>query len=96
MAGRAPAGVTILAQQAAPGTELACRAQEHDFVQSEISVRRGVVSFYATEALLSAKTMGEWLAAIQRLVTQDRQAGRLPVFVEPTLTLLGNSDIPAP
>ena len=59
-------------------------------------VKRGIVSYYATEALASAATMAQWLDEIQRLVASDIDAGRLPARLQPALTLLGDPRAPAP
>ena len=55
-----------------------------------------MVSYYATEALLTANTTADWLASIQRLVALDSASGRLPAWLQPNLTLLGNPDTAAP
>lgn len=79
-----------MAQHALPGSELACRAQEHEFSRDGEMERRGVLSYYATETMASADTVTDWIAAIRRLAASDVAAGRLLAWQEPKLVLVGN------
>ncbi|MCX6033142.1 MAG: hypothetical protein NT169_28140 [Chloroflexi bacterium] len=87
-----PVHTAALVMKAAPGAELACRA--HNLPPEHPAQPRGLISYYATAALVDATTVGDWLARIQALVQQDIQAGRLPRFYRPDLCALGDSDQP--
>ncbi len=78
--------------QAEAGAELACRAHEHDFSYKGQLVRRGIVSYFATETLSQATSMNAWLAAINQQSEQAVTGGLLPKFRQPMLRVVGNGD----
>lgn len=77
--------------QAEPGLELACRARNYRFEHQGQLRQRGVISYYAVQALTQATTMAEWLQEINRLVQGDVDQGRLPKFYQPALQILGTA-----
>src|SRR5262249_20810072 len=56
----------------------ACEAYCYPFVIEGRRVPRGVISYYATKALIEATTMEEWVHKSQELCDQDVAHGVLP------------------
>ena len=80
--------------KAQPGAELACRA--HNLPPDHPAQPRGVISYFATAALATAATVGDWLARIEALVQLDVEANLLPTFYRPDLCMLGDRNHAAP
>ncbi len=57
--------------QSEPGSELACRARNYHFQHQGQLRQRGVISYYAGQALAQTTTMAAWLKEINRLVQID-------------------------
>jgi hypothetical protein len=54
------------------------------------SLERGIISYYAVEALALADTMSSWLAGIEEAVQSDLRKGRLTLLQAPELQMLGD------
>jgi hypothetical protein len=80
--------------KAQPSAELACRA--HNLPPDHPAQPRRVISYFATAALATAVTLGDWLARIEALVQLDVEANLLPTFYRPDLCVLGDSGWDAP
>ena len=89
-----PAHAAALVMKAQPGAELACRA--HNLPPDHPAQPRGVISYFATAALATAATVGDWLARIEALVQLDVEANLLPTFYRPDLCVLGDRNHAAP
>jgi hypothetical protein len=76
---------------AEPGLELVCHARNYRFAQQGIPRQRGVISYYAVQALPQATTLSAWLQEIERLVQRDVRQSRLPEFYQPSLHILGEA-----
>ncbi len=90
MRGRVPPEAVALVLEAPAGTELTCRAHNHTFEQCQPPTERGIISYYAGQALSGAVTAQSWLDSIRKSADSDRAAGLLPAFRWPSLTLLGD------
>ncbi|MEM7111665.1 MAG: hypothetical protein AAF614_04485 [Chloroflexota bacterium] len=73
-----------------PGAELACRGHNFKLPAGEGAKRRGVVSYYAVEALPQVNNLDDWLTLMQELIQQDVADGKLPIFYQPELQILGD------
>lgn len=89
-----PVQPAALVMKAQPGAELTCRA--HNLPPNHPAQPRGVISYFATAALATAVTLGDWLARTEALLQLDVEAGLLPVFYRPDLRLLGDRGWDAP
>lgn len=76
------------------GAELSCRGHNYNLPVGDHTLPRGVVSYYASATLASARTLSDWQARIETLVQRDVQAGKLPPLYEPELQVLGDGDQP--
>lgn len=77
--------------KAEPNTELVCRARNYWFPAHSISQERGVISYYAVQALPQVTTMASWLQHIETMVRTDLRQDRLPGFYQPSLQILGHA-----
>lgn len=84
----------MIIPQAAPGAELACRA--HNLPAAHPAAPRGVLSYYATQALPNTPTLADWLTGIEALADADFAVGRLLPLHRPHLRLLGDGGQPTP
>jgi hypothetical protein len=91
-----PTGITAIVQKAEPGADLACRALDHRFEDGGVTVERGVISYYAVNALPQATTVGRWLSAMDRAANDDLRRGRITSFHLPSLQVVGDAGTPVP
>jgi hypothetical protein len=89
LSGRVPNHVQAIVMRANPGEGLTCRAKEHNF--GDGIGPRGIVSYYATEAIGAAADMADWLARIRTHVERDIRGGRLSPIRQPDLQLIGHT-----
>ena len=73
-----------------PGAELTCTGHNYNLPPGDAAQRRGVLSYYATTALLVAHSMADWLARMEAHIQQDVEVGHLSAFYRPQLQLLGD------
>jgi len=59
-------------------------------IMSYYEIMRGIISYYAIEALAHADTMASWLAEIEEAVQSDAGKGRLTALQKPSFQLLGD------
>jgi hypothetical protein len=85
-----PANADAIVAKAIPGGELTCRAHNFTVDGRGGRVERGVLSYYATEWLERADTIGAWLTAIEAAMEAARSGGRLRPFETPLLQVLGD------
>jgi len=85
-----PANVVAIVMKAQPGAELSCRASNYRFDHNGAKRERGVVSYYATNALPRVTTAESWLGLISELSSSDLSRGRLKPSYRPSLQILGN------
>lgn len=78
--------------KAQPGAELACRGHNFKLPAGEQAIPRGVVSYYAAVTLPYTTHMSDWLTNIEKLAQQDVADGKLPIFYQPSLQLLGDGN----
>lgn len=78
------------------GAELACRARNHVFEYGGRQVEHGVISYYASQSLPQATTVGSWLQLIDGNGAADFRAGRLPAFYRLSLRIIGDPATPLP
>lgn len=77
--------------QARPGEELSCRAHNYEYTIDNKPVMRGVISYYAAQALSQATTVESWLSAINQLVAEDMTKKRLSRSYQPNLQITGEA-----
>jgi hypothetical protein len=77
--------------RAEPGAELVCTGRNYNLPPGNNAQPRGVLSYYATEALPQSHSMADWLARIESHIQEDIEAGHLPPFYRPQLQILGDS-----
>ena len=85
-----PTNVVALVMKALPGTELACRTANYRFMVNGQQLDRGVISYYATQALTETTTMESWLHLIEARCNSDLREGLLPRLYGPSLQILGD------
>ncbi len=87
-----PGIASALLASAAPGEEMTCRAQNRPFATGAgAEEERGVVSFYALQALAVAQTTEDWSQRTTALCRADVEAGRLPAsFAFSTIAVHGD------
>jgi hypothetical protein len=90
LAGRVPANVAALIMKSKEGEELSCKASNFEAKRDQVEENRGVISYYATQTLPIAKTMGGWLKHIENLISKDYEKGRLSMLKKPDLTVIGD------
>lgn len=73
-----PGIAAALLVSAAPGEEMTCLAKNRTFATQTGSEERGVVSFYALQALTTSDSAEDWSSRTTSLCTADVAAGRLP------------------
>jgi hypothetical protein len=74
-----PGVASALLVSAVPGEEMSCLAHDQDLrVGADPPESRGVVSFYALQALASSETTEDWSRRTTELCRADVDAGRLP------------------
>lgn len=77
--GRVPSNAAALLVSAVPGQELTCRAQSRAIPDgAEGAAERGVVSYYALQALASSETVADWSSRTTALCNADVESSRLP------------------
>jgi hypothetical protein len=72
-----------------PG-EVQCTAGTHEFEVNGSRTARGIISYYATLALVNADTMTAWLQQTLALCNADVAQGRLPQTKALSLTITGD------
>jgi hypothetical protein len=77
--------------KAPQGGELLCKAHNYRFNENNRLVDRGVVTYYAAQALPRSTAVKDWLELIDRLSTSDIKRKRLKPMYQPVLEILGNS-----
>ena len=73
-----PGIAAALFVNAPPGEEMTCLAKNRTFATETGPAERGVVSFYALQALATSDSVEDWSSHTTSLCTADVAAGRLP------------------
>ena len=91
-----PANVTALVMKTLPGEELTCTARDFTFEKEGKSIKQGVMSYYASQALMRATSLESWKKLIDQFSERDVVSGRLPEAYLPSLQILGDAKLNLP
>ena len=90
-----PANVGAILKKAEVGAELTCRAHEKEFDVDGATVRRGVISYYASATLTQAQDKAaSWLHLIEQMSATDVVNMTITAFYQPSLQLSGDLGVP--
>ena len=79
--------------KAEAGQELACQGRELNFEDNGISARRGVFSYYATNALAHATNVQSWFDMIEAQSSADLATGKITPLYKPVLQVCGDPSV---
>ena len=91
-----PVEFTAIVPKPQPGAELACLALSHEFEDDGVQVERGVISYYATRTLPLASTVASWIQLIDAAAGTDLARGRIKLFHQPSLRIIGDAALRLP
>jgi hypothetical protein len=86
-----PANAVAIIMKALAGAELFCRAHNYRFNVNGQTVDRGVISYYASQALPRSVRVQDWLEIINTLSESDVGNGQLKELYRPLLEISGDS-----
>lgn len=96
LTGRLPRNVTALILRSEPQNALTCRTGGSYFGEGAGRKRYGVISYYASHTVAQARTVDDWLAAINRAVAGDVAQGALDAVRRPGLLVEGDGSVRLP
>ena len=78
--------------ESAPGSELSCRAHEMDVESYGSTVRRGIISYYATLTMEEASDIQLWVDLMEQKSSEDLARHKITPFQKPNLRVWGAPD----
>ncbi len=81
--------ITAVVMEAAPGSELTCRAHEMDVDLKGSAVRQGIISYYATVTMEQASDIQSWVDLVEQKSSEDLAQHKITLFQKPNLQVWG-------